>query len=138
MGGNRNRKEAKLRASCVHDATLSTTTAGIERTVCETCGHLSMRHVAMACGPVDRGIFAREIDEAHAEREAAAIDLTEAPAKSVHPFGDFVRPMRSKSITMRGIVEELSSEGSDETWRTAAGSRRAYQVAGTHKVPVGA
>ena len=138
MGGNRNRKEAKLRANCEHEATLSTITAGIERTVCEACGHLTMRHVAVACSPVDRATFAREIDEKHAEADAAIIDLTEATTTSVHPFAPVVEAAPRTGITVKGIVEELNSETSDESWHSAAGGRSAYRVARSHKVPVGA
>ena len=137
MGGNRNRKEAKLRANCAHEAMLSTTTAGIERTVCEACGHLTMRHVAMACGPVDRAIFAREVDQLELAKESQVIDLTEPATTTVHPFGRVARESRV-GMTVSGIVEELSSGSDEQTWRNAAGGRSAYRVVRTRKVPVGA
>lgn len=47
---------------CFHPSTLSTTTAGLERIVCESCGHLSVRYLGGLEYPADRRQFARPAD----------------------------------------------------------------------------
>lgn len=58
-------------AECAHDAVLTVTTAGVERSICETCGHISVNFSAVVSGPVTRHHFARPADEAHAAAEPA-------------------------------------------------------------------
>ena len=138
MGGNRNRKELKLRAQCAHSETLTTITAGIERSVCETCGHLSMQYVSEFCSPVERETFARQIDEMHAANERPIVDLTTAAATvTVHPFAERSREDEANSQTVKRVIDELAVRD-DGSWRDAAGGRGAYRVARTHKVSVGA
>lgn len=48
---------------CAHVTTLSTLSSGIERKVCETCGHLSVHFHTAIRGPIDRERFARPADE---------------------------------------------------------------------------
>jgi hypothetical protein len=48
---------------CPHAETLITTTAGVERIVCETCGHLSFSFPEALSGPVHRRWFARPADQ---------------------------------------------------------------------------
>jgi hypothetical protein len=48
--------------NCPHRDTLTTTTNGLERTVCETCGNLSVRYTLVLNGPVTRARFARPAD----------------------------------------------------------------------------
>jgi hypothetical protein len=48
--------------NCPHRETLTTTTNGLERTVCETCGNLSVRYTLVLNGPVTRESFARPAD----------------------------------------------------------------------------
>jgi hypothetical protein len=38
--------------------------AGVERSICETCGHISVRFTTELSGPVYRNRFARPADEA--------------------------------------------------------------------------
>lgn len=63
--------------TCYHNEVMSTVTAGIQRTVCETCGHMEFTYEGVATGPVDRAIFARSADTAKREddavREAGAL-----------------------------------------------------------------
>ncbi len=47
---------------CLHTETVSTTTAGLERIVCEACGHLGFRFPEVLSGPVDRDRFIRPAD----------------------------------------------------------------------------
>jgi hypothetical protein len=54
------RNDAK---TCAHTATLSTISSGIERAVCEDCGHLSVRFHHALAGPVERDQFARPADD---------------------------------------------------------------------------
>jgi hypothetical protein len=47
---------------CAHDETSTSHTSGLERVVCQGCGHVSVRFVAAVCGSVDRARFARPAD----------------------------------------------------------------------------
>jgi hypothetical protein len=47
----------------LHGTTLSVIAAGIERSICETCGHISVSFVSEVAGPVTRRHFARPADE---------------------------------------------------------------------------
>ncbi len=47
---------------CPHSETLTTITAGVERIVCEACGHLSFSFPEALSGPVHRRWFARPAD----------------------------------------------------------------------------
>lgn len=53
--------------TCAHTDTLSTLSMGIERVVCETCGHLSVHFHNSLTGPIDRERFARPADEVEIE-----------------------------------------------------------------------
>ena len=59
VGAKRVRQAAKV---CPHTETLTTATAGLERIVCETCGHLSFNFPEVLSGPVHRRWFARPAD----------------------------------------------------------------------------
>ena len=59
VGAKRVRQAAKV---CQHTETLTTATAGLERIVCETCGHLSFNFPEVLSGPVHRRWFARPAD----------------------------------------------------------------------------
>ncbi|MGD2101767.1 MAG: hypothetical protein PVG83_05970 [Acidimicrobiia bacterium] len=56
-------------AECVHDSVLTVATPGVERSICETCGHISVNFSSVVSGPVTRHHFARPADEAHAANE---------------------------------------------------------------------
>lgn len=44
---------------CRHAVTISTTSAGVARDVCESCGHVTVNAVADLDSEVDRASFAR-------------------------------------------------------------------------------
>jgi len=68
VGAKRVRQAAKV---CPHTETLITATAGLERIVCETCGHLSFNFPDVLSGPVHRRWFARPADRVE---EARVVD----------------------------------------------------------------
>ena len=47
---------------CSHDVTVSVRMSGLERVVCERCGHVTVRYLSALSGSVDRSRFAREAD----------------------------------------------------------------------------
>jgi hypothetical protein len=49
---------------CSHESTLSVAAAGVERSICENCGHISVAFLSEMSGPVYRSRFARPADEA--------------------------------------------------------------------------
>jgi hypothetical protein len=49
---------------CLHDSALSVAAAGVERSICENCGHISVAFITEMSGPVYRSRFARPADEA--------------------------------------------------------------------------
>ncbi len=73
---------------CRHPVTMSTITAGLERVVCEACGHMSIRNLRSISGPIERQSFARPADavpapkltadQKRAIRNAAAVFALEA------------------------------------------------------------
>ncbi|HSO49035.1 MAG TPA: hypothetical protein VLS86_00695 [Acidimicrobiia bacterium] len=68
VGAKRVRQAANV---CQHTETLITATAGLERIVCETCGHLSFNFPDVLSGPVHRRWFARPADRVE---EARVVD----------------------------------------------------------------
>jgi NAD-dependent SIR2 family protein deacetylase len=50
------------RAECAHDKTITVRNAGIERNVCESCGHVSFRAEDVLSGEVSRDRFEREVE----------------------------------------------------------------------------
>lgn len=56
-------KKVKVaRTGCDHPATVTIRNSGIERTVCETCGHVSFRPLDGLSGTADRSMFERAIE----------------------------------------------------------------------------
>lgn len=55
---------------CMHEEILTTITCGLQRIVCESCGHVGVRYIRPIAGPIDRRRFARQADLIH---EANAI-----------------------------------------------------------------
>ncbi len=54
----------KHSAGCAHRSTISATSAGLERIVCEDCGHMSFRYESVtSSGVVDRDKFARRRED---------------------------------------------------------------------------
>ncbi len=54
----------------MHEEILTTITCGLQRIVCESCGHVGVRYIRPIAGPIDRRRFARQADLIH---EANAI-----------------------------------------------------------------
>lgn len=50
------------RSGCSHPRSISVRSAGLERSVCERCGHMSFVFLEESSGNVDREKFARAID----------------------------------------------------------------------------
>lgn len=50
---------------CLHEETLTTITCGLQRIVCESCGHVGVRYIRPIAGPIDRRRFARQADLIH-------------------------------------------------------------------------
>jgi hypothetical protein len=50
---------------CMHEETLTTITCGLQRIVCESCGHVGVRYIRPIAGPIDRRRFARQADLIH-------------------------------------------------------------------------
>jgi hypothetical protein len=57
-------KQRTRPGECRHDTTLAVTAAGVERSICETCGHISVRFLSEVEGPIFRSRFARPADVA--------------------------------------------------------------------------
>lgn len=49
----------------MHEETLTTITCGLQRIVCESCGHVGVRYIRPMAGPIDRRRFARQADLIH-------------------------------------------------------------------------
>ncbi|HEY6635507.1 MAG TPA: hypothetical protein VI141_07825 [Acidimicrobiia bacterium] len=48
---------------CLHQHVLTVVACGVERTICEICGHIGVSFVSEVTGPVTRQHFARPADE---------------------------------------------------------------------------
>lgn len=64
---------------CSHETSLSVDAAGVERSICETCGHISVRFHYEMSGPVTRDLFARPADD------CLQADI---PKEEINPFSD--------------------------------------------------
>lgn len=60
MLGARNRNRGTH--ECLHDEIVTVVSSGLERMICEGCGHLSFRYLAELTGKIDRARFGREVD----------------------------------------------------------------------------
>ena len=59
------------RAKCAHDSTITVINAGIERTVCESCGNVSINASEGLSGTASRSQFEREIERAEQPTQLA-------------------------------------------------------------------
>lgn len=50
------------RAECAHSNNVTVCNSGIERTVCENCGHVSFRARKGLSGTADRRMFERQVE----------------------------------------------------------------------------
>lgn len=56
-------QRSRRKTECIHENVVSATYAGIERSVCEACGNVSLRYEMAAIGSeLDRGDFRRDAD----------------------------------------------------------------------------
>lgn len=55
-------KVKAARTECDHPTRVTVRNSGIERTVCETCGHVSFRPLDSLSGTADRRMFERAIE----------------------------------------------------------------------------
>lgn len=58
------KKIRAARVECGHPSTVTVRNSGIERTVCETCGHVSFQALEGLSGTADRRMFERAIERA--------------------------------------------------------------------------
>ena len=56
------RRGKLARGQCEHLNKVTVRNGGIERTVCESCGHMSFRGLEGLSGSVDRGQFERDME----------------------------------------------------------------------------
>lgn len=67
MGGfEMNKKRKRARGQCSHPSSVTVRNSGIERTVCETCGHISFRGLEGLSGKAQRRQFERDVERAGA------------------------------------------------------------------------
>lgn len=52
---------------CHHLSTVQVISGGLERVVCEDCGHVTVRYESMISGNVQRSMFSRRADELQTE-----------------------------------------------------------------------
>jgi len=95
---------------CRHEETLTTITGGLQRIVCESCGHLSIRYIRPIAGPIDRRRFARQADLIHEMMaEAEAIKQgSDGSGFSYSPVGVFsskeLVPIRNRAMITRPLL----------------------------------
>ncbi len=58
----RARRRHRRQRNCPHRVTVAVRSGGIERQVCESCGHVGVRFLADLSGDVERTRFARPIE----------------------------------------------------------------------------
>lgn len=58
--GRHGRKDPE---TCTHATTIAVTATGIERIICESCGHVSVRFLDDLISEAERDAFAREADD---------------------------------------------------------------------------
>lgn len=56
------KRDKVARTDCRHQTTVTVRNSGIERTVCETCGHVSFQPRESLSGSADRRMFERAIE----------------------------------------------------------------------------
>ena len=49
-------------AVCSHQSTVTVITGGLERVICEDCGHVTIRYESMISADLDRSKFSRDAD----------------------------------------------------------------------------
>jgi len=85
-------------AECRHPSALIVSSAGVERSICETCGHISVSFLSEVSGPVTRRHFARPADE--------GLELEDT---EVSPFADEERlGVRRRDQSRRGLLQLIA------------------------------
>ena len=61
---------------CSHESTVSVISEGLERVICEECGHVGVRYEAMIRQDVDRSQFTRQADilSSRARQDSDVVD----------------------------------------------------------------
>lgn len=90
----------------MHEETLTTITCGLQRIVCESCGHVGVRYIRPMAGPIDRRRFARQADLIH----EATSTPDEASEESVVAAAG-LEPAASRRITSRAQGEVREEVG---------------------------
>lgn len=62
-GGQQVPRTHPRQQDCSHDQTVNVISNGLERVICENCGHVTIRYESMITGDVKRSQFPRRADE---------------------------------------------------------------------------
>ncbi len=76
MGWRRNHRSNP--ENCSHIGAITVRSTGIERIVCETCGHVSIRFETAANDEFQRDVFARQADETQTTTATGTLLVTVA------------------------------------------------------------
>jgi hypothetical protein len=68
-------RRLRRQGKCAHRSTVSVQSSGVERVVCETCGHVSVHFVADLAGEVERDRFARPVERVEGKHLVPDIGL---------------------------------------------------------------
>lgn len=63
---------------CNHTRTLNVIAGGLERVICEECGHVTIRYESMISGDISRSQFSRLADELAREAKELAQETATA------------------------------------------------------------
>lgn len=55
---------ARETPECLHHELVTVVSIGMERVICESCGHVSFRYLGELSGNIDRSRFGRQVDRA--------------------------------------------------------------------------
>jgi hypothetical protein len=61
------------RARCLHTQTVTVSSAGMDRVVCEACGYVSFSYGTELTSDIDRGMFARDIERTEDTESVGAL-----------------------------------------------------------------
>ena len=75
----RARRRHRRQNNCSHRVTVAVRSGGIERQVCESCGHVGVHFLADLSGEVERSRFARPIERGEGAQLPELWSLEEEP-----------------------------------------------------------
>lgn len=75
----RARRRHRRQNNCPHRVTVAVRSGGIERRVCESCGHVGVHFLADLSGEVERTSFARPVERGEGVHLPELGSLDEAP-----------------------------------------------------------